>query len=65
MQPSGATVVVDGQEWKGSDGDGPILIELREGSHEVVIKSEGLSTFRKSVRVRAGDTVSVNVSLTR
>jgi PEGA domain len=65
VQPAGATVVIDGQEWKASDGDNPIVIELPEGAHEVEIQSEGLSTFHKSVRVRAGETVSLNVSLTR
>jgi PEGA domain len=65
VQPSNATVVVDGHEWKASDGDGAVVIELGEGTHEVEIRSEGLSTFRKSVRVRAGETVSLNVSLTR
>jgi hypothetical protein len=65
VQPAGATVVIDGQEWTALQSDGPMVIELREGSHEIEVKSEGFSTFRKNVRVRAGETVSLNVSLTR
>ncbi len=65
VQPAGATILVDGQEWTPSDSADPMTIELHEGTHEIEIKSEGLSTFRKNVRVRAGETVSLNVSLVR
>ncbi len=65
VQPAGATILVDGQKWTPPEGGDPITIDLREGTHEIEITSEGLSTFRKSVRVRAGETVSLNVSLVR
>ena len=62
---AGATILVDGQKWTPPEGGDPITIDLREGTHEIEITSEGLSPFRKSVRVRAGETVSLNVSLVR
>jgi len=65
VQPAGATILVDGQKWTPPEDGDPITIDLHEGTHEIEIESEGLSTFRKSVRVRAGETVSLNVSLVR
>ena len=34
--PSGATVTIDGQDWTSSDGDGPLVIELQEGSNSPI-----------------------------
>ena len=65
VQPSDAILFIDGEEWTAPEGAGPILIELGEGPHEVEIRKSGFSTFRRSVRVRAGDTVSLNVSLSK
>jgi hypothetical protein len=65
VQPGDATLHVDGEEWTAPAGAGPVLIELREGSHEVEVRKEGFSTFRRTVAVRAGETVPLNVSLSR
>jgi hypothetical protein len=65
VQPRAATLLVDGEEWTASEGTGPIHIELREGPHEIEVRHEGFSTFRRTVNVRAGETVSLNVSLSR
>jgi hypothetical protein len=48
-----------------SPGAGPVLIEVAEGTHEVEIRKPGLSAFHKTVRVDAGQTVPLNVSLSR
>ena len=65
VQPSDATVFVDGEEWTRPDANGPVLIELAEGTHEVEVRKEGLDTFRRRVEVRSGRTVTLNVSLPR
>jgi hypothetical protein len=65
VQPRDAIVVVNGQEWKAVDSEGPVLIELREGTHEIEIRLAGFTTYRRTVRVRAGETQPVNVSLSR
>lgn len=62
VQPGDALVFVDGQEW---DADGPLTIELPEGQHDVEVRQDGYETFQRSVRVRAGDVTSLNVSLSR
>jgi len=65
VQPQDATLLVDGEEWSAPEGDGPILIELPEGRHEVEVRKDGLATYHRTVEVRAGRTVSLNVSLSR
>ena len=65
VQPGDATLTVDGEEWAASRDDAPVLIELREGNHEIEVRKPGFSTFRRTVRVRSGETVSLNVSLSR
>ena len=63
--PTDATVLVDGEEWTGPAGQGPLLIELGDGSHEVEVRKQGFSTYKTTVRVRAGETAALNVSLAR
>lgn len=62
VQPGDALVIVDGQEW---DADGPLTIELPEGQHDVEVRQDGYAPFHRSVRVRAGNVTSLNVSLSR
>jgi hypothetical protein len=65
VQPADAALLVDGEEWSASEGAGPVRIEVSDGSHEIEVRKEGFSTFHRTVRVRAGETVSLNVSLSR
>ena len=65
FQPRDAAVFIDGDEWTGPEGPGPLLIELGAGSHEVEVRKQGFTTYRTTVRVRAGETVALNVSLSR
>lgn len=64
-QPRDAALLVDGEEWEAPEGAGPLLVELGEGSHEVAVRKEGLTTYRTTVRIRRGETVTLNVSLSR
>ena len=65
IQPRDASVLIDGEEWKTSEGPGPLLIELSQGSHEVEVRKEGFTTYRTTVQVRGAETVALNVSLAR
>jgi hypothetical protein len=65
VQPADAKLLIDGEEWSASEGAGPVRIEVSEGSHQIEVRKEGFSTFHRTVRVRAGETVSLNVSLSR
>jgi hypothetical protein len=65
FQPHDATLLVDGDEWDAPAGPGPLTIELGEGTHDVEVRKDGFTTYRTTVQVRGGDTVTLNVSLSR
>ena len=64
VRPADATVIVDGEEWNAPAGEDQVVIELSEGQHRVEIRKTGFQTYATMVRVRRGETVRLNVSLT-
>ena len=65
VQPESARILVDGQEWTASEGNAPLRLELQAGTHEVEVQADGFAPFHRTLRVRPGDTTSLNVSLSR
>ena len=65
VQPADAEVLVDGEAWTGAGGAEPLVIELSAGAHEIEVSKEGFSAYRRTVRVRRGETVTLNVSLSK
>jgi hypothetical protein len=63
VQPADAEVLIDGERWEASAGE-RVLVQLSEGTHRVEVRKSGYRTYSSSVRVRAGETATVNVSLT-
>ena len=63
VQPSGAEILVDGERWRGPEGEERLLIAVAEGSHTVEIRKAGYVTFSTDIQVRRGDTEALNVSL--
>lgn len=64
VRPADAEILVDGQPWDAPEGEDQFVIELSEGSHRIEVRKKGFQTYSSTVRVRRGDTVRVNVSLT-
>jgi hypothetical protein len=64
VQPMDAQVVVDGESWQSPEA-GSITLQLSEGNHRIEVRKEGFRTYSADVRVRRGETMSVNVSLSR
>jgi hypothetical protein len=64
VRPADAEILVDGEPWDAPPGEDQFVIELSEGTHRVEVRKKGFQTYSTTVRVRRGDTVRVNVSLT-
>jgi hypothetical protein len=64
VRPSDAEVLVDGEAWDPPQGEDQFVIELGEGPHRVEVRKSGFQTYTTTVRVRRGETVRLNVSLT-
>lgn len=65
VQPGEAEVLVDGEPWEGPTGAERLVIQLPEGEHRVEVRREGYSTYSSTVRVRRGETSTLNISLVR
>ena len=63
VQPLGALIFVDGEQWLSPDGS-QLELEVGEGRHRVEVRSEGHHSYVTDVDVRRGRTTAVNVSLT-
>ena len=64
VQPADAEVIVDGETWQSPEA-GSITLQLSEGSHRVEVRKSGFRTYSADVRVRRGETITLNVSLSR
>jgi hypothetical protein len=64
VRPSDAEIFVDGEKWEAPAEADQFTIELAEGPHRIEIRKSGFQTYSTMVRVRRGDTVRLNVSLT-
>ena len=66
VQPGDAEILIDGERWDGSADDGSRLsVELGEGPHRIEIRREGYRSYTANVRIRRGQTETLNVSLTK
>jgi PEGA domain len=64
VRPADAQILVDGEVWTAPGGDDQFVIELTEGPHRIEARKEGFQSYVVTVRVRRGETVRLNVSLT-
>lgn len=62
VQPADAEVLIDGEPWQAPAGE-RVLVQLSEGSHQVEVRKSGYRTYTSTVRIRTGETVTLNVSL--
>jgi hypothetical protein len=63
VQPGDATVLVDGETWRGPQTQDRLVIQLAAGAHRVRVEKPGFQPFTVDVDVRTGETSSFNVSL--
>ncbi|MBM3769856.1 MAG: PEGA domain-containing protein [Acidimicrobiia bacterium] len=65
VQPGEADIFIDGERWTGGGDDERLIVQLSEGSHQVEVRKDGYRTVSTEVQVRRGETVPVNISLSR
>lgn len=65
VQPADAAVYIDGELWRAPQGIDRIVVQVAEGGHRVRVDKPGLQSFTTEVDVRAGETTTLNVSLTQ
>lgn len=65
VQPSGSTVLIDGERWSGPGNDDRLIVQVPEGRHAIEVQRDGFERFATEIDVQRGQTVPVNISLTR
>lgn len=66
VQPSGATVLIDGRSWEGpQSNDERLIVQVTEGRHRIEVEKEGYAPYAAEIDVTPGRTEPINVSLAR
>lgn len=65
VQPAGADVFIDGEQWEGPDANEQLVVQMAPGAHRIEIRRDGYRSYSADVDVRAGDVSPLNVSLSR
>lgn len=65
VQPDNAEVLIDGEVWAAGGDDEPLVVRLNEGAHRIEVNKPGYRHVDLDIDVRRGETVPVNVSLSR
>jgi hypothetical protein len=63
VQPDDAVVLIDGEEWERPSGEDRFTIDLPEGTHRLEVRKDGFRSYTRTVDIRRGQTITVNVSL--
>jgi PEGA domain len=65
VQPVDAEVSIDGQRWEGGFDREPLVVQLAAGAHNVEVRRDGYRGYTTQVEVKSGETLPINVSLSR
>jgi hypothetical protein len=64
IQPTGASVFVDGERWEGpQDVSERLVVQLAEGRHRVEVRKDDYQPYTTEIDVRSGQTTTLNISL--
>lgn len=63
VQPSDADILIDGERWRGPQGEERLVVQLPEGTHRIEIQKDGFQSYSGSIDIRRGETSPLNVSL--
>jgi hypothetical protein len=63
VNPADAVILIDGETWDRAQGESRFSIDLPEGLHEVEVRKEGYRPYARTVDVRRGQSLTLNVSL--
>jgi hypothetical protein len=64
VQPVDAVVLINGEEWDRPEGEPRFNIDLPEGTHRIEVRKEGFAPYSRTIQIRRGQTLTLNVSLT-
>ena len=63
VQPTDATILVDGERWNMPEGQTGFSIQMAPGRHRVEVRKEGYRGYTTDVEIQPGNLTPLNVSL--
>lgn len=63
VQPADARILVNGEEWRSSQPQDRLSLQLGRGRHHLQIEKPGFQAFSGDIDIKAGETSTLNVSL--
>jgi hypothetical protein len=63
VNPAEAVILIDGEAWERPQGQNRFSIDLLEGPHRVEVREQGYGPYARTVDVRGGAAITLNVSL--
>jgi hypothetical protein len=63
VQPTDATVIIDGERWDGPEGGSRLAVQLAGGSHRIEVRKDGFKPYSSTIQIRPGETQALNISL--
>ena len=65
VQPADAEVLIDGEVWRGSGDNGPLVVQLGAGTHHIEIRKDGYRSYLTDLPFANGQARTLNVALTK
>jgi hypothetical protein len=65
VQPTDAEVLIDGERWEGTLDSERLNVQLGAAIHRLEIRRDGYRSYFTDVTIRNGDTLTLNVALTK
>jgi hypothetical protein len=65
VQPTDAEVLIDGERWEGTLDSERLNVQLGAAIHRLEIRKDGYRSYFTDVTIRNGDTLTLNVALTK
>jgi len=63
VRPTTADVFIDGDRWASPDLSVPLVVQLPQGRHGIVVRAQGYRSYSTTVDIRRGESTPLNVSL--
>jgi hypothetical protein len=65
VQPGDAEVVIDGERWAGALESERLNVQLGAALHRLEIRKDGYRSYFTDITIRSGETLTLNVALTK
>jgi PEGA domain len=63
VQPTDASVQIDGERWDSPEGGSRLVVQLTAGQHRIDVRKDGFRPYSTTITIRPGEPQTLNISL--